>query len=34
MRWFNDITESTDRSLTKFQVIVKDREDWRAAIVG
>ena len=34
MRWFNDITESTYRSLTKFQDIVKDREDWRTAIMG
>ena len=34
IRWFNGITESVDRSLTKFQERVKDKEDWCAAVVG
>ena len=34
MRWLNGITDSMDRRLSKLQVIVKDREDWRAAVHG
>jgi len=32
MRWLDDITDSVDMSLNKFQEIVKDREAWHAAI--
>ena len=30
----DSITDSTDMSLTKLQEIVKDREDWNAAVRG
>ena len=34
MRWFDDITDSTDLSLSKLQVTVKDREAWCTAVHG
>ena len=34
MRWLNGIMDSMDVSLSELQVMVMDREAWRAAIHG
>ena len=34
MRWWDGITDSIHVNVSKFQEMVKDREDWRAAVHG
>ena len=34
MRWLDVITDSMDMSLSKLQVMRKDREDWHVLVHG
>ena len=33
-QWLNDITDSTDMSLSKLRELVMDREGWQGVVYG
>ena len=34
MRWLDDVTDSMEMNLSRFQELVMDREAWRAVVHG
>ena len=34
MRWLDSITDSRDMNMSKLQETMKNREAWRAAVLG
>ena len=34
MRWLDDITDTTNMNLSKFQEMMRDKEAWHAAVHG
>ena len=34
MKWLDSIIDSVDTNLSKLLELVKDREDWHAAVLG
>ena len=34
MRWWDGIPDSINMSLSRFWELVKDKEDWHAAVLG
>ena len=34
MRWLDSITDAMNMNLDKFRKVMRDREAWRAAVLG